>query len=380
MGVLAGIRYPQSDSANIGIDMSDSLAMLDPSDVPVLSLIGKSGLTALALKHEWLEDSLRPLDTNVVTLGELGGSTDPADDVVITTGHGVYFRINDIVAVVSAAGTELVRVAATPGADTLNLARGYGGSTVLTHTGLPQLKIIGNINLTDAAQGASRTTTKTGLYNYCQLYEDTVVTTSTTQAIKKWVEQNDLDAQVARALKVAWMQWERTLYYGRKVQPTTSVAGAMDGILPRLTTNAYAKSGAYLTEEFVLQAMQDVWNAGGRVDTIVVNAFQKRQLNKFLDSQRMTTRTDRIAGSIVDTYSSDFGTADVVLSRQAPADTVLLLDRQRIKFGPLTGHPLSAAPVETSTRTKDAIQIIGQYTAEVRNENAHAKITGLATS
>jgi hypothetical protein len=380
MGLIAGTRLPFSDSANIGIDMSDSLAMLDPSDVPILSLIGKDGLRATALKHEWLEDTLRPLDSTVVTLGELGGTTDPADDVVITTGHGVYFRAGDIVAVVSAAGTELVRVAVTPSADTLNLVRGYGGSTVLTHTGLPTLRIIGNVNLTDAAQGAARTTTKTGLFNYCQLYEDTVVTTSTTQAIKKWVEQNDLDAQMSRALKAAWMLWERTLIYGRKVQPTSSVAGAMDGILPRITTNAYAKSGAYLTEEFVLQAMQDSWNAGGRIDTIIANAFQKRQLNKFLDSQRMTTRTDRIAGSVVDTYTSDFGTADIVLSRQMPADTLLLLDRGRIKFGPLEGHTLSAAPVETSTRTKQAMQIIAQYTSETRNQEAHAKITGLATS
>jgi hypothetical protein len=374
MGVITGTRLPTSDSANIGIDMSDSLAMLDPSDVPLLSLIGKDGLTATALKHEWLEDELRPLDTTVSGTG-LNNTTDPVT-FSVAAGTGVYIRAGDILLVES----ELLRVTSVA-TDSITVARGHGGSTNVAHStsGLP-VAIIGNVNLTDAAQGGSRTTTKTGRFNYCQLYEDTIVTTTTTQAIKKWVEQNDLDAQLARALKVAWMQWERTLYLGRKVQPTSSTAGAMDGILPVITTNAYAKAGAYLTEEFVLQAMQDAWNKGGRIDTIVVNAFQKRQLNKFLDSQRMTTRTDRIAGSVVDTYTSDFGTADIVLSRQCPADTVLLLDRQRIKFGPLVGHPLSAAPVETSTRLKKAIQIIGQYTAETRNENAHAKITGLATS
>lgn len=375
MGVIITTRRPMDDSANVGIDMSDSLAMLDPSDVPLLSLIGKQGLTATALKHEWLEDSLRPLDSLIATQGDFSGTTDPATGVVVTAGHGVYFRVGDIVLVES----ELLRVTVVS-TDTLTLARAYGGSTAASHAVGKAIQIVGNVNLTDAGQGASRTTTKTGKFNYCQLYEDTVVTTSTTQAIKKWVEQNDLDAQVARALKTAWMLWERTLYFGRKVQPTASVAGAMDGILPLITTNAYAKSGAYLTEDFVLQAMQDSWNAGGRIDTIVVNAFQKRQLNKFLDSQRMTTRTDRVAGSVVDTYTSDFGTADIVLSRQAPSDTVMLLDRQRVKFGPLTGFPLSAAEVETSTRLKQAIQIVGQYTAEVRNESAHAKITGLATS
>lgn len=374
MGVIITTRRPMDDSANVGIDMSDSLAMLDPSDVPVLSLVGKAGLTASALKHEWLEDSLRPLDTLIATQGGFSGTSD-VTDVVVSSGHGVYFRSGDIILVES----ELLKVTSFS-TDTMTATRAYGGSTAASHAqGLP-IKLIGNVNLTDAGQGASRTTTHSGLFNYCQLYEDTIVTTSTTQVIKKWVEQNDLDAQLARALKTAWMLYERTLYYGRKVAPTASVAGAMDGVLVRLTTNAYAKAGAYLTEDFVLQAMQDCWIAGGNPDTIVVNAFQKRQLNKFLDSQRMTTRTDRIAGSVVDTYTSDFGTANIVLSRQAPADTVLVLDIAKIKFGPLTGFSLSAAPVETSTRLKQAIQIVGQYTTETRNQEAHAKITGLATS
>jgi hypothetical protein len=154
----------------------------------------------------------------------------------------------------------------------------------------------------------------------------------------------------------------------------------MDGILVRISTNVYAKGGAALTEEFILQALNDSWNQGGDIDTIVLNAFQKRQANKFLDSMRMTTRTDRIAGAIVDTYTSDFGTANIVLDRNMPTDTVLLIEKGRIGFGPLRDHSLSAAPVETSTRLKDAVQIIGQYTSETRNEKAHAKITGLATS
>lgn len=377
MGVIITTRRPQDDSANVGIDMSESLSMLDPSDVPLLSLIGKDGLKATALKHEWLEDALRPLDTLLATQGSFSG-TGAVSDAVVTAGQGVYLRAGDILQLDS----ELVLLQSIS-TDTLTIAaggRGYGGSTAAAHVVGTVIKLIGNVNLTDATLGAPRTTTKTGFYNYCQLYEDVVVTTTTTQAIKKWVPGDDLDREVAKALKTAWMLWERTLYLGRKVQPTTSVAGAMDGILPRITTNAYAKAGAYLAEDHILQGQQDSWNAGGRIDTIVLNAFQKRQINKFLDSQRMTTRTDRIAGSVVDTYTSDFGTADIVLSRQAPTDTVMLLDRERVKFGPLVGHPLSVGEVESGTRLKETRQIIAQYTAELRNESAHAKITGLATS
>ena len=379
MAVVTGTRFGFTDSANVAIDMSDTLGMISPSDVPLLSLIGKDSLSksCVAVKHEWLEDELRSLDTAIATVGEFTGAGAISTSTV-TAGQGVFLRAGDIIKIES----ELLKID-TITTDTLTIAagsRGYGGSTAAAHVTLTPIRIIGNVNVQDAGQGASRTTTKSGLFNYTQLYEDTIVVTSTAQAIKKWVEQNEMDAQLMRALKVAWIQWERTLLDGRKVAASSGVASAMDGILVRIATNAYAKAGATLVEDFLLQALEDSWKQGGAPDTVVLNSFQKRQINKFLDSQRMTTRTDRIGGSIIDTYTSDFGTVDIVLDRNMPTDTVLVLDRQRVGFGPLTDHALSAAPVETTTRTKKAMQIIGQYTAELRNEKAHAKITGLATS
>jgi hypothetical protein len=379
MATVTGTRFSFTDSANVAIDMSDTLAMISPFDVPLLQRIGKSSLKTpcTETKHEWLEDILRPLDTAIATVGEFTG-TGAISTSTVTAGQGVFVRAGDIFKIES----ELLKVDAITG-DILTIgagSRGYGGSTAAAHVTLTPIRIIGNVNLQDAPQGASRTTTKTGRFNNTQLYEDTVVVTSTDQAIKKWVETNDLDAQVARALKIAWIEWERTLIDGRKVASSAGVAGAMDGILPVLTTNAYAKAGAYFVEDFLLQALQDTWAAGHPADLVVVNAFQKRQANKFLDSMRMTTRTDRVGGAIVDTYQSDFGTVDIMLDRNVPADTVMVLSTDLIGFGPLTDHQLSAAPVETSTRTKSAMQIIGQYTSETRNENAHAKITGLATA
>ncbi len=379
MAVVTGTRFGFTDAANVAIDMSDTLGMISPFDVPLLQLIGKDSLKTpcVATKHEWLEDVLRPLDTAIATVGEFTG-TGAVTTSTVTAGQGVYLRAGDILLCES----ELMLLASISG-DILNIVaggRGYGGSTAAAHVTLTAIKLVGNVNVQDAAQGASRSTTKTGLFNYTQIYEDTVVVTSTAQAIKKYVEQNEMSSQLMRALRIAWINWERTLLYGRKVAPSSGVASAMDGILVRISTNVYAKGGAALTEEFVLQAMNDSYTAGGQIDTIVLNSFQKRQANKFLDSMRMTTRQDRQAGVLVDTYTSDFGTADILLDRNMPTDTVLFLQKERIGFGPLRDHGLSAAPVETSTRLKDAVQIIGQYTSETRNEAAHAKITGLATA
>ncbi|MCJ7678782.1 MAG: DUF5309 domain-containing protein [Anaerolineales bacterium] len=367
--------------------MSDTLYMISPFDVPLLQLIGKDSLAnpCTAVKHEWLEDELRGLDSTIVTLGDLNNATAAVANATCTAGHGLKFRINDIVEITSAVGVELVRLTSAMSTDTFTIAattgRGYGNAgTGIAHSGLPTLRIIGNVNLQDAAVGGARTTTKSTRVNYTQIFESAVVVTSTLQAIKKYVEQDEMAAQMERELRLMWIQMERALISGKYVAPTASVPGALAGIIPTTTTNAYAKAGAYLTEEFILQALNDIWAAGATPTTIVSGAFQRRQMNKFLDSMRLTTRTDRVAGSVVDTYTSTFGTVDLLLDRNMPTDTVLVIDKARIGFGPLRDHALKVVEIPQTTGLKNTKQLYGQYTAELRNQGAHAKITGLATA
>jgi hypothetical protein len=377
MAVVAGTRYSFTDTANNAIDMSDTLAMISPSDVPLLSIIGKDSLSkaCTATKHEWLEDSLRPLDFAVANDTSLNNTTDPVT-FNVASGQGVRIAAGDILRVES----ELLRVTSVS-SDAITVARGFGGSTAAAHAANTPGEIVGTVSTQGAAVGPARTTTKTGLYNYTQIYNSSVEITSTQRSTDKWVgPANELARLLDNEMRVAWQVWERALLHGRKVAPSSGVASAMDGILVRLSTNAYAKSGAALSEDFILQALQDIWTAGGRPSHMFLNAFQKRAANKFLDSYRQTTRTDRIAGAVVDTYTSDFGTVDIVLDRNMPTDTVLIIDRSKIGFGPLQGNALQAKLVPTTTYLKETWQVFGEYTAEVRNENAHAKITGLATS
>jgi hypothetical protein len=380
MAVVNGTRYTYTDTANNAIDMSNTLALITPSDVPLLSIIGKDSLskTCTAVKHEWLEDTLRPLDTALATVGEFNG-TGAVTTATVTAGQGVYLAKGDVIQIESELC--LIDSVSTDTIAVLAGGRGYGGSTAAAHLTLTPIRVIGTVSVQGGAVGPARTTTKTGRYNYTQIYNSSVVVTSTQRSTDKYTgPSNELARLLDNEMKVAWQIWERSLLAGRKVAAAASVAGAMDGILPVIATNAYAKAGASLVEEFILQAMQDAWTYGGAIDKIVLGAFQKRQANKFLDSQRETTRTDRIAGAVVDTYTSDFGTADIVLDRNMPTDTVLLITSNKIGFGPLQGNALQAVHVADTTALAETWQVVGEYTSEVRNENAHAKLTGLATS
>jgi hypothetical protein len=377
MATVAGTRYSNTDTSNIAIDMSDTLTMISPFDVPLLSLIGKDSLSTpcTAVKHEWLEDSLRGMTSLVVTQGKFSSTTDPADDVVMTTGSGVLFRAGDIWKFEN----ELVRVTGVS-TDTVTFVRAFGGSTAASHANGTLGTYVGNVALQDAAVGTARTTTKSGLYNYVQIMEDALKFTSTEKAIKKYVEQSSVDAQMSRAMRSWWIGWEQALLHGRKVAPTNSVAGAMDGILVRLSTNAYAKAGAYLVEDHIRTALRDIWAAGGNPSHIVCGAFQKERISSFLDNLRQTSRTDTTAGSVVNTYHSEYGDVDILLDRWMPTDTVLVISKEHIGFGPFSQHATKAIQIPQTTGLVDTWQIYGAYTSETRAEAAHAKITGLATS
>jgi hypothetical protein len=58
-----------------------------------------------------------------------------------------------------------------------------------------------------------------------------------------------------------------------------------------------------------------------------------------------------------------------------PKGTVFLLDSSRIDVMPLAGRHFHYKPL-AATGDRDGGQVIGEYTLELRNENAHGVITG----
>jgi hypothetical protein len=163
----------------------------------------------------------------------------------------------------------------------------------------------------------------------------------------------------------------------------------MNGIIRQIGTNQFvpgqngfpAGGGAgtnELTENLINTAMRLTWEqSSGRVNTIVVNGAQKRRINQFVSSTaRHYSPADQRFSELVSVYESDYGVCNVILSRWVPSDTVLLIDSTRIDVLPLSGRSFSFQPL---ARTGDNLagQVLGEYTLEMRNENAHAVIRGL---
>jgi len=79
---------------------------------------------------------------------------------------------------------------------------------------------------------------------------------------------------------------------------------------------------------------------------------------------------------MVNIYESDFGLCRVVMSRWMPRGTVLLLDSSRVNVLPLAGRSMHFKSL-ANTGDFERGELIGEYTLEMRNEEAHGIIRGL---
>jgi hypothetical protein len=157
----------------------------------------------------------------------------------------------------------------------------------------------------------------------------------------------------------------------------------MRGILPSLSTHRFAvgsndfPADTALTEEQLNLALRNIWDGGGTgVDLIVVGGREKRAINRFVTSdRRFNVGTERYK-DLVSVYESDFGVCRVALSRCVPAGCVLLLDSSRLSVLPLAGRSFGYKPL-ARTGDREAGQVVGEYTLEMRNESCHGVITGL---
>jgi hypothetical protein len=125
--------------------------------------------------------------------------------------------------------------------------------------------------------------------------------------------------------------------------------------------------------------LKRIWeNSNSGVDLIIVGGAQKRKVNTFLSGSRVYSPEDTAYRNLVDLYESDFGLCRIILTRWMPADSVLFLDSSRLNVLPLAGRSFHFKPL-ASTGDYETGEIIGEYTLEMKNEQAHGLLRGLST-
>ncbi len=366
-------------------DVSDVVGVISPHETPLLNLLGEPHRPATSTVHEWLEDSLLP-NTDLVNDTTI---TNPTTETTFTVANPGRFQIGD--QVMLDGKPEVMLVIAIAGAD-LAVQRQYGGSASASVVDGDVINILGNAALEGDIAPAARFTNRVRKQNYTQIFTESVEVSGSQLAAQPIGVDNELDWQKQERLRELLRDLENCVING--IAATTNPQGdmttrrTMRGIIPHLATNLYQPGvGAIpsgggvgsdlLTEPVLNAALREVWNqSAGTIDTIVCGGFQKRQINGFISSGQRFAEGETTFSELVDIYESDFGVCRVVMTRWVPQDTVLLIDSSRVEVMPLSGRSFHYKPL-ASTGDADAGQLIGEYTLELRNENAHALINGL---
>ncbi|MGF1632592.1 MAG: DUF5309 family protein [Phycisphaerae bacterium] len=367
----AGSTLPE-----IAEDVSDLIGINSPHETPLLDALGDPARPARSTQHEWLEDSLLP-NTDAVAV--------VVDGQTWEVGNLDRFRKGDLLRV--GTGSEVILVSDIDTIDdALVLTRGYGGTTAGTVTAGDVLHIIGNAALEGADAEAARFTNRVRRHNWSQIFSATVEVSGSELAVNQIGIGDELDYQKNQRTRELLRDLENTVINGVANATTPggsqTVRRSMDGILPRIATNRFGVGADGFPDDTVLSeqqlnlALRTIWqNSAGRVDLILVGGQEKRAINQFVASNRRYYNSTDSFRDALSVYESDFGVCRIVMSRYVPAGTVLLLDSGRIDVMPLAGRSFHYKPL-ARTGDRESGLVVGEYTMELRNENAHGVISG----
>ena len=373
----AGATLPE-----IAEDVSDLIGINSPHETPLLDALGDPARSARSTVHEWLEDALLPNTDRVNDATYANTLT----DTTFVVENGSRFRAGDQIRLEGKTEVMLVTGVNT-GTNTLTVTRGYGGTTAQALADDLVVHILGNAALEGDDAASVRYTTRSRKTNYTQIFSATVEVSGSELAVKQLGVSDELDYQKHQRTRELLRDLENCVINGRAPAATgegsATVRRTMRGIIPFITTNVFEPgvgdfpAEATLTEEQLNHALRGIWaSSSGNVDLIVVGGTEKRAINSFIASnRRFTPQTDTYRDH-VSVYESDFGVCRIVLSRWVPFGCVLLLDSSRIDVMPLAGRSFHYKPLAT-TGDRESGQVVGEYTLELRNENAHGLIRGL---
>lgn len=253
----------------------------------------------------------------------------------------------------------------------LLLAKGVERATSTIYTW--KEKSLATDGQTDAVEGADTTefqqSSKRELSNVLQIFKRAVSISGTAEAM----QSTKFSEEVADRLLELKYKLEDVLINGEKADGSVApYIRKMSGIIEFADTDN-AVAGANV-EQLIKDGMKNLWNqklTGGNYYAFV-NADIKDKIDSiYADKYSYQHKTTNF-GLLVDTINTNFGTVNIVLSRNIPENKIVLFNDAYIKLA-----ALREAHFEPLAKTGDSTkgQIIGEYTLKVASPKAVSIIT-----
>lgn len=244
------------------------------------------------------------------------------------------------------------------------------------------------------------------LDNYCQIADETLAVSGTSDAIDKAGRKTEMAHQLAKKSKEIKLDMEHGLVgvAQAKRQRNSTTAGLLGNIFSYYHTNGSGYTTApvgngtdvgtvgtarKLTEQIVQDTAQKIWEAGGKANTIMCNGPMKQFISNTFKGRAGGTldtagvgRINMDASSkkvtaVVDFYESDFGVYKIIPNRWFKADSLFMYDpsmHSLLYLRAFKQYPLA------KTGDSEKRQMITEYTLRVNNEKSGALVTALKLS
>ena len=356
-------------SVNVKLDISDAIDQLSPRDTPLLNIVGKSSLKSpcTQITHTWLEDQDKPRTFTLATAYTVG------DGVLdVTAGHENRCLPDDIVVI----GRNVFRIMSGPPASGMYVVEaGLGSSTDAdaaagaTATRLAHAAMEGATARTDVVKIVIGSR-----YNHPQILKDWTLVTGTMEVTDRYGYANERSYAEEKLLAQLMIDFEHTLLYGARslntggAQRWSTMGGLAEFVMYPGITNDWATvidaDGLALNETGFNDVMQEVYDIGGMVDTVLCTSAHKRVINGWASPRIRTVRDERTGGDFIDYYESDTGTVQLVKDRWLRNTDMVFFQKGQLGLGPYTGRQMSSRPLST---TADGVwyEVFGEYTIEV---------------
>lgn len=371
--------------------IADYIDIIDPWEAPLLRRLGISDqgsggmdkarqfriLNWPSSRIEWLEDGLLGHTT---TLGASVAASNATATLAITVGTANMLRVGMVLMV--DAENLLVRAVSS---DSATVTRMFGGTatnvnTSASHAASATIQIIGYARGEGADSDASVFTQVAAPYNYTQIFQDEIKVSRTQGKLTQYGIADEYDYQVEKKFKEQLILLEKALLWNtvrNAGDSSTTNPRTMGGLPVFVTTNTATMSNGPLTQVALENQVQAAWSLGGMPDLIVCGPWVKRKITSFYTNAIRTERSERMGGAVIDIVQTEFGDLEVIKSRHIKPTELYILSTEYvgvIPFDPFFDEPLA------KDGDYDKGQIVGEYTAVVKNAEAHARITAISTT
>jgi hypothetical protein len=377
---FSGLSTNKDFTVNLAAeDLSAIIATLAPYEAPFLNFLGDPDVMATSIKHEFVEDFLRPR--------YIIASTAVASATAATTfqinGLGEALTVGTLLENETAA--EVMQVASILGANSISVTRNYDNS------GIGSLAAGGSffVRWPAAEEGHEHTGSHAARRgnrraNTVGYFSIEIAASGTQEATSVYGNDSYENARGKIFTEVPGLlesEVIRGVYNNTNSLGTSTATRTMQGIRAQLTginSTVTVASFAANPHLYIGNVWEQVFQAGASESeswALVCGRTFFRDISNMNDTKVQDTNEREKFKRVIRQYAGPFGDATVIHSRAMPATELLLVPRERIKVVPLRGRSFFYDEMGKSGDNRKGL-VTGEYTVEVHHPNAMGRIRG----